>query len=231
MMAEHDSIQLREYVDTRMTSTIEAREREIRDLRELVNEKLGGLRQNLLADMATLRATIDERDKLYNERSATGKTAVDAALKSAETAVNSAFAASEKAIVKSDANAEKWRENANEWRAAMMDRETKFASRIEMDTELKSLRTEIASLSKDRDVAHGGAQQTTDMRAWATAGISAVLLLIALATFALKNREADPEIAVLLQELKKTPAPQVIYVPAPNGTQLPVTPPASLPPR
>jgi len=39
------------------------------------------------------------------------------------------FAAQEKAIEVAEANAEKWRMNANEWRAAMTDRERNFLSK------------------------------------------------------------------------------------------------------
>lgn len=148
-------IPLREYVDSQIAATVAARKADVADLAKLVDEKLAGMKALLSADMGTLRATIDERDKLYNERATTGKTAVDAALKSAESAVNSAFAASEKAIVKSDINSEKWRENANEWRAAMMDRESRFAPRSEMETEIKSLRQEIASLKESRSESVG----------------------------------------------------------------------------
>jgi len=210
-------ISLREYVDTRVNATVQSREAAVTDMRLLLEEKLKGLCDLLQADMATLRATIDERDKLYNERSTTGKTAVDAALKSAETAVNSAFAASEKAIVKSDVNAEKWRENANEWRAAMMDRESKFAPRAEMETELKSLRNEIAGLKKVQDLTAGGQAHTVDLRAWLTAGVGVVVLMLALATFIIARVDT------------KEPAPQVIYTPAPAGTQLPTSPPAAVP--
>ena len=96
--------------------------------------------------VAALREVMDERDRRYTERDAARQTAIDAALKSAETLTSSTFAASEKAISKAEANADKWRENANEWRTAMNDRETKFAPRIEIENRLKGLEEKIAEL-------------------------------------------------------------------------------------
>jgi hypothetical protein len=213
-------ISLREYVDARILATVEARKVDVIDLARLTDEKLAGLKEVLHAAMATLRATIDERDKLYNERSLTGKTAVDAALKSAETAVNSAFAASEKAIVKSDVNAEKWRENANEWRAAMMDRESKFAPRAEVDTEIKSLRHEMQSLKESRAESTGERRQHVETRTNWLAILSLVGFLITAIGFVLKTGAPPPAV---------TPQPQIIYTPAPPGTQLPSSPPATVP--
>jgi len=46
--------------------------------------------------------------------------AISAALTAADKLNSVIFAASEKAIEKADANAEKWRQNANEWRAAIL---------------------------------------------------------------------------------------------------------------
>ena len=42
---------------------------------------------------------------------------------------DSRFEAQEKAIAVAEANSERWRQNANEWRAAMTDRERNFFSR------------------------------------------------------------------------------------------------------
>jgi len=210
-------ISLREYVDTRVNATVQSREAAVLDVRQLFEQKLGGLKDLLLADMETLRATIDERDKLYTERDNTRRTAVETAVTAVKEQTKASFDASEKAIIKSDVNSEKWRENANEWRAAMMDRESKFAPRAEMDTEFKSLRTELAALKKDRDQNVGGRQQQIDNRAWIAVGVSIVILMLGLATFVL--RETAPPSTV----------PQVIYTPAPAGTQLPTTPPQAVP--
>jgi hypothetical protein len=62
-----------------------------------------------------------------------------------ETALS--FTWSEKAIGKAEANAEKWRDNSNEWRTAMNDREIKFATKSEVTAELATLQSEIANLN------------------------------------------------------------------------------------
>jgi len=203
-------ISLREYTDAQIRASVDARQADTHDLAALVDQKLGGLKDLLLAELAANTKVMDERDKLYTERAVTNKTQVDAALKSAETLTNAAFAASEKAIVKSDVNSEKWRENANEWRAAMMDRESKFAPRAEMETEFKSLRAEVQGLRESRSEGVGGKQQATDLRAWIVAGIAIIGFLF-----------------MLQSHFTSAPAP--VYTPAPSGTQLPTTPPARVP--
>ncbi len=123
-------------------------------LRELTAE-LDGLRRETAARFDGLAKIMDERDRRYQERAESGKTAVDAALKAADTFNTATFAASEKAVAKSEINAEKWRDNANEWRGAMIDRETKFASRVEVDNEMKNVQKEIASLKETRSQTTG----------------------------------------------------------------------------
>jgi hypothetical protein len=57
--------------------------------------------------------------------------AVQAALLAADKGVSAALASAEKAVDKAEAGSEKWRASANEWRAAMNDRERDFLSRKE----------------------------------------------------------------------------------------------------
>ena len=52
-------------------------------------------------------ALLEETDKRYNQR----------------------FEAQEKAVSAAEANSEKWRNNANEWRESMLDRERQFFSK------------------------------------------------------------------------------------------------------
>lgn len=47
-------------------------------------------------------------------------------------AINIALAAAKEAVTVAEKNAEKWRDNANEWRGAMMDREKNFATKAEV---------------------------------------------------------------------------------------------------
>lgn len=204
------------------------------------DESIAALKELLLAEIAGVRALIEEKDAryekllnaktqgvldqlrdkdaLYTDRDTARQKAVEAALKAAQTGVDAAFAASEKAIGKSDQNAEKWRENANEWRAAMMDREVKFAGRNEVENELKNLRLELASVKdaqsqgKGRD--EGGDKSQALM--FAAVGLVATLLSI-----------GGVIVAVVVFLNRDAPAP--IYVPAPTGTTLPAAPPSGVP--
>lgn len=201
------------------------------------DESIAALKELLLAEVAGVRALIDEKDAryadlvqvktqavldllrekdaLYTDRDTARQTAVASALKAAQTGVDAAFAASEKAIGKSDQNAEKWRENANEWRQAMMDREIKFAARTETENEFRNLRTELATIVKSQAVSSGKGEGMNT--SWSIL-IAVVVLIATLLTIGPKLFGGG------------TPAaPQVIYVPAPSGTQLPVTPPATVP--
>lgn len=184
------------------------------------DESIAALKELLTCEIRGLRELIAKNDALYTERAASGKTAVDAALAAAKTLNDATFAASEKAIGKSDQNAEKWRENANEWRSAMMDREIKFASRTETENEFKNLRAELAGLKEYRASGAGAHQQQSDNRAWLAAAVSVILLMMAVATFFLKSSSASPPAPSV---------PQVIYVPAPAGALLPTTPPQPAP--
>lgn len=72
--------------------------------------------------------------------------ALHAALLSQEKAVNAALMASDKAITKAEANAEKWRENANEWRGAMSDRDRELPSRREVEGTVAALEARLRLL-------------------------------------------------------------------------------------
>lgn len=76
---------------------------------------------------------INANDKRYEDKFAASDKAVLSALAAQEKAVNAALAASEKAVLVAENNAEKWRANANEWRSAMTDRESRFAMRSDLD--------------------------------------------------------------------------------------------------
>jgi hypothetical protein len=76
---------------------------------------------------------IQANDARYEARFAASDKAVLAALAAQEKAQNAALAASEKAVLVSEQNAASWRASANEWRAAMTDREGRFAVRSDLD--------------------------------------------------------------------------------------------------
>ena len=75
-----------------------------------------------------------------------------------------------------ETNAEKWRSNANEWRAAMTDREKNFATRAE-----------FSSMKERLDKAEGGA-----IGASALWGYLIGLIGLGLAGFAIVHRATKP---------------------------------------
>jgi hypothetical protein len=68
--------------------------------------------------LAALKAIMDERDTRYEQVAAEKEKAIGAAL-----------AAAEKAVEVAQRNAEKWRDSANEWRAAMTDKDRNFVTK------------------------------------------------------------------------------------------------------
>ncbi len=67
---------------------------------------------------AHLKSIMDERDKRYEALSTAQKDAVESALSSAQRAVD-----------KAESIAEKWRQNANEWRSAMGDKDKLYLTK------------------------------------------------------------------------------------------------------
>lgn len=102
-----------------------------------------------------LDSAIAAAAKAAQERFESQQQGVKDALTAQKEATASALVSAEKAVLVAENNAEKWRMNANEWRGSMLDRETKFASRAEMEAELKGIRMELASLKESRDRGDG----------------------------------------------------------------------------
>jgi hypothetical protein len=96
-----------------------------------------------LEDSVSLREYVDA---LFAER----EKGVEAALAAQEKAVAAALEASDKAITKAEANAEKWRENANEWRGAMSDRDRALPSRREVEQVTTSLSDRLGVVESER---------------------------------------------------------------------------------
>jgi len=79
---------------------------------------------------------LNERDRIYGER-----------FTSQQQAVSAALASSKEAIQVAENNSEKWRANANEWRAAMTDRERSFVRKEQHDDLKKELDTRFDGVS------------------------------------------------------------------------------------
>lgn len=85
------------------------------------------LRLNAEADRRHEQA-VAALDRLLNQR-----------MDLSDMAVAAALAAAEKAVSTAEVNAQRWREQANEWRTAMNDRERNFAGKDTVDTMFQSL--------------------------------------------------------------------------------------------
>jgi hypothetical protein len=130
--------------------------------------------------LAHVKGLIEANDKGYAQRFKEQKDAVDAALTAVKEQTKASFASSEKAIEKAETNAEKWRQNANEWRAAMVDRENRFASRLEAENEFKNIRKELADLRSSRDIGSGRGAGASALWGYIAAAIAILIALLSL---------------------------------------------------
>ena len=136
-----------------------------------------------------LRVLITANDKRYNESFASSEKAVSTAFVASEKATAAAFSASEKAIrdalaavekstaaafvaaekavALAEANAERWRQDAQEWRARMTDREKAFATA-----------TEVAALKERLDRGAGATSGMGSMFGWIVSGIMTLIAIL-----------------------------------------------------
>lgn len=148
---------------------------------------------------------IHEHDRRFEQRFIAQEKAVQAALASASMAVDKALSSAEKANDKYEADVERWRQANNEWRAAMLDRETKFvtndtynaahiglvtkvddlthsqAKLVSFDTftaRIESLDSKIDDLTKSRDLNQGRQMAMTAMIGLAFAAITVALRFV-----------------------------------------------------
>lgn len=119
-------------------------------------------------------AIIAANDKRYEDKFTGQDKAVLSALAAQEKAVNAALAASEKAVLVAENNAEKWRANANEWRSAMTDRETRFA-----------VKSDLEALKERIDRADGGSKGMRDLWGWI---VAIIMIGVAVGGFILRNK-------------------------------------------
>ena len=110
---------------------------------------------------------LNSYDVRYQERFAAQEKAVKDALAAQEKAVNAALAASEKAVLVAETNAAQWRAGANEWRAAMTDRERNFATQAEF------------LMMKERiDKHEGSGKGMRELYAWIVTGIMTIIAIV-----------------------------------------------------
>ncbi len=121
---------------------------------------------SLSIEIASLRSTLEERSRRYEERFNLMDKAVDAALASADKLVKAAFDAANKAVEKAQTAQDQHNVAQNEWRGSLSDvtknnvARTEFISTIESLKEqlLKAesgLRADVASLRESRSKSAG----------------------------------------------------------------------------
>lgn len=101
----------------------------------------------------------------------------DERLKSLEKMFTAGMASAERAVEIFEKSAEKWRLNANEWRAAMDDRESRFATKVET----ANLTSDIDELKARVDRAEGRSSGIN--AAWGIVILLAMLALGALQVY------------------------------------------------
>ena len=94
-------------------------------------------RMNIRGEIESLHATLQEREKRYNER-----------FSAQETAVNAALAAAEKAVTKAEIAQEKRLDLLNEFRAQAADEGSKYATKESIDPLISRLGKTESSIAK-----------------------------------------------------------------------------------
>lgn len=108
--------------------------------------------------------------------------AVDAALASQDKLTSAALAASNLATEKAETTAEKWRVNANEWRGAMDDRETKFVSIEVHKSDMDGLRKEVTNMKEWISERKGGDAGIKSTWGWVAGGLAALMAVVTIAS-------------------------------------------------
>lgn len=124
------------------------REWTVSSLKELFEHRLSSLEKHIDQKFA-------EADKRYEQRFSATQTAMSAAL-----------AAQQKAVEVAESVGEKWRQNANEWRATLSDRDKKFMMEETARAELKVYDARIRSVEEKVKIGEGRGAGIKDMTGW-----------------------------------------------------------------
>ena len=99
-----------------------------------------------------------------------------------EKAISAALAAAEKAVTVAEINSQKWRENANEWRQAMDDREAQFVKADNFGTTVANIEKDIKELKGRIDIHDGKGAGVNQIWLIIVAAVSTVGILVMLYT-------------------------------------------------
>ncbi len=129
-------------------------------LQAWTNDKIVALEKAIEIQLRDLRihydSRLDEREKALNAALKTAEAAsrnsqehFEKILIEKDNALRAALAAAEKAVQKAEDNAQRWQENANEWRAAMTDKDKLLLTRTEFEG-YKTMMTAAMSAERSR---------------------------------------------------------------------------------
>lgn len=109
---------------------------------------------------------------------------VDDIWREKDKAILAALASAKEAVLVAEANSEKWRANANEWRAAMTDRDRLYMPRAEFDAYRAATDKSLDDLQKSNQTQEGVRQGLGDGWGWL---VGAIGLITAVATYFTKD--------------------------------------------
>src|SRR5450631_3262333 len=91
-------------------------------------------REAFIAAKEAVATAFVASEKATAQAFASSEKAIRDALAAVEKSTAAAFVAAEKAVALAEANAERWRQDAQEWRSRMTDREKDFSTKAEVDS-------------------------------------------------------------------------------------------------
>lgn len=130
------------------------------------------------SDAATAAADLRNEQRFTAQQQA-----IKDALISQKEAVAAALVAAEKAVLVAEKNSEKWREQANEWRGAMNDRERNLMPRAEAEKSFQSNadKVEVLQARMDRNEGRSGGFSSGWGYLVGAVGLAATLIMIFIA--------------------------------------------------
>ena len=120
-------------------------------------------REAFLAAKEAVGTAFVASEKATAQAFASSEKAIRDALAAVEKSTAAAFVAAEKAVALAEANAERWRQDAQEWRSRMTDREKDFSTIVEFN-----------ALKERIDRTEGRGKGMSDFIGWIFGGVMAL---------------------------------------------------------
>jgi hypothetical protein len=181
-----------------------------------------------IAEIKRIDTLIAGNDRRYEERFNASQKALELGLAGQKSEISAALAASDRAVLKAEVATEKRFESVNEFRGTLDNQQRTLIPRSEVDVMVRGLEEKINASVKIADaqqvvLSNMAAERAGIKGGWgyAVGAVGFVLAIGALiAMFADFGGRTSAQPAA---------PPQIIYTPAPPGTQLPSSPPATVP--